>query len=187
VDNQVFKQVDPGFKFEAAAANKEYVPAPVNKLLKFNVSELETTEQINNFKTTPTGEDNPDFGKPQPVLIFKGKLAGNGIEADGQVYSTWITGYYKDGEAKYSFGDRSKFGKIAEALSGTVAEFHKLSAGEIIGLPFQCALQPGKKDPNKQLLNVDKIMPADESQSKLTSTEKTDLDRAMEEAIDALS
>lgn len=162
--DQVFSKVSPDFKFESASASKEYVPAPVNKLLKFHVAELGTTEQINNFKTTPDGKDNPDYGKPQPVLIFKGEL--DETEAAGQRYSTWVTGYYKDGVAKYAFGDRSKLGKIAEAFGG-VAEFQKLSAGELLGTPFQCALMPGKKDANKQLLNVDKIMPADDSQTKV--------------------
>lgn len=162
---QEFKPVDASVTF--ASAGKEYVAAPTKKLLKFNVAPFETTEQINQFKTTPDGKTNPDYGKPQPVLIFKAMLAEG--EGKGQTYSTWITGYYQNGDKSkpvYSMGDRSKLGKIAEALCGSVSEFQKLTAGEIVGLPFLCALAEGKKDPSRLVLNIDKIMPPADDQAR---------------------
>jgi hypothetical protein len=168
---QVFTQLDNSFQF--AGATKEYVPAPTNKLLKFHVSELETTEQINNFKTNPDGTENSDYGKPQPVLIFKAELDEG--DAKGQVYSRWITGYYKDGKPQYSLGDKSNLGKIAGGLVGSVAEFTKLSAGDLLGMPFQCALQPGKKDPLRLTLNIDKIMPPSDDQHKVNVQSSKDV------------
>jgi len=167
-DKQTFSKIEDDFSF--LSSSKVYVPAPNNKLLKFHVSELERTEQINNFKNNPDGTENPDYGKPQPVAILKGMLDTHTDEdpekdAYGQVYSTWITGYYDDkGNARFRFGDRSKFGKVAEALAGSVEAFQQLKAGEIVGLPFQCALSAGKKDAAKQNLNIDKIMPPADDQ-----------------------
>jgi hypothetical protein len=169
--DQVFTQLESDFQF--SSPTKEYVPAPTNKLLKFHVSELEKTEQINSFQKNPDGSENPDYGKPQPVLIFKAEL-DEGL-AKGQVYSRWITGYYKDGKPQYSLGEKSNLGKIAVGLVGSVAEFTKLTAGELIGMPFQCALQPGKKDPLRLTLNIEKIMPPADDQIKVNVQSSKDV------------
>jgi hypothetical protein len=166
MSDQEFKPLDGDFVFEGTS--KEYVLAPVKKLLKFHVVQPETTEQINNFKTNPDGTENADFGKPQPVLIFKAMLDSD-VPGKGQVYSRWITGYYKDGKPVYSLGDRSTLGKIADAICGSVDEFKKTRAADLIGLPFQCALKPGSKNPDRLLLDTDKIMPAAEDQTKATA------------------
>jgi hypothetical protein len=177
-DKPVFSAVDPDESF--ASSTKKYVPAPVNKLFKFHVSELEKTVQVNNYKTDMNGNPNPDFGKAQPVLIFKAKLdsstdADPEKDAKGQLYSSWITGFYdKDGKERYTFGPKSKFGKIAEALTGSVEEFQALKASQIIGLPFQCALSAGTKDPNKQNLNIDKILGPADDQKRVESAEEVD-------------
>lgn len=166
MDQSVITAVDPSTSF--ASAKKEYIAAPTKTLLKFNVAPFETTQQINKFKTTPDGKTNPDFGKPQPVLIFKGRLAEG--EAAGQLYSTWITGYYKDGDEsqpRYSMGERSKFGKVAEALVGSVDAFQKLTAGDIEGMPFQCSLKPSKNNPDRLVLDIDKIMPPTADQKRI--------------------
>lgn len=176
--DQEFKTVDPSTTF--TSASKPYVAAPTKKLLKFHVGQLETTEQINNFKTTPDGKENPDYGKPQPVLIFKGVLDEG--EAAGQSYSSWITGYYKDGQPVYSMGDRSKLGKIDEALGGVFAG--GTPAGEIEGLPFQCALVPGKKNPEKLLLDIDKIMPAADDQVRVELSAKQIDELPTDEALE---
>ncbi len=168
-ETQEFKPVDPTETF-ASTGGKEYLPAPTKKLLKFHVGPFETTEQINNFKTTPSGEENPDFGKPQPILIFKGILDEG--EAAGQVYSSWITGYYKDGKAVYAMGDRSKLGKIAEAICESVEAFKATPAGQLEGLPFQCALKPGTKNPERLLLDIDKIMPPADDQVRVPTDEE---------------
>lgn len=158
-----FSPVDADEMF--ASASKAYVPAPVNKMLKFHVVEIEKTEQLGKYEKNPDGSANPNYGKPQPVRIFKAMLDESA--AKGQVYSRWITGYYdKDDKSKpvFSFGPKSVFGPIAEALAGSVDNFLKLKAGDLIGLPFQCALEANKKDPEKQLLNTSKIMPPSEDQ-----------------------
>lgn len=179
MDNkQEFRPVDPDTTFESSGG-KAYVPAPTKKMLKFHVGPFEETEQINNFKTLPTGEPNPDFGKPQPVLIFKGVLDES--VAAGQTYSTWITGYYKDGKKVYAMGDRSKLGKIAEALCGSVEAFKATPAGQLVGQTFQCSLVPGKTNPDRLLLDIDKIMPSDHEVAAMSGEE---FDAAMASAED---
>jgi hypothetical protein len=198
MDPQEFRTLDRGATF--VSASKPYVTAPIKKLLKFHVGPFETTEQINKFKKTPSGDDNPDYGKPQPVLIFKGVLdssvkSENGDDAKGQLYTSWITGYYKDDDPTkpvYSMGERSKLGKIAEALAGSVEAFSKLTAGEIEGMPFQCSLAPGKKNPERLVLDIDKIMPPADDQVRvepdvvLADIDEAQAEEAVMAAIDAL-
>lgn len=166
---QEFKPLDNDFTFEQPATT--YAASPVDELLEFHVVQPETTTQKNQFKTTPTGEPNPDYGKDQPVLIFKAMLDSD-VTGKGQIYSRWITGYYKDGDTSkpvYSLGDRSTLGKIAKALAGSVDEFTRLKTSDLIGLPFQCTLKPGSKNPERLLLDTDKILKASKAQSRVTT------------------
>lgn len=191
MESQVFTPVDPDEMF--SAPSKTYVHAPLNKLLKFHAVQPEKTTQINTYKTKPDGSPNPDYDKPQPMLIFKAMLDSD-VPGKGQIYNAWITGYYdQDGKECYSFGDRSKFGAIAAALAGSVASFHKLKTSDWVGMPFQASLQANKKDPEngRQLLNINKIMPPAEDQSRFvpvdglttnTSDFAAEFDKALEEA-----
>lgn len=164
-------KLEDDFVFESATHDR--VDAPLKKHLAFHVLPFEQTTQVCTFKTTPNGDANPDFGKEQPVLIFKAELDSD-VAGKGQWYSAWCTGYYKNDKAVYSMGPKSKLGKIADALLGDAGALQKMSATELVGLPFQCALKLNTKG-DRQVIDIDKIMPPSDEQVKAANVVLTDL------------
>lgn len=151
---------DAGF----SPAGKDYAVAPVKKMLKANLWTLRETEQIDNYKTKPGGEDNPNFGKPVKKYVWGFKLNEPDLEANGQVYTAW-TGAFPS--------EKSDMGKISDALLGSWSEIIKHKAADLLGLPIQIALKPGSTDPTRLVVDKDRFMPADESQSKVDVTTET--------------
>lgn len=159
------REVEPDMTFQV---DGDYADAPINKPLKANLVYIKVTEQIDNFKTKPGGEENPNYGKPVKKYIWGFKVNDSELEADGQVYTKW-TGAFPT--------ERSDMGKISEALLGSWDEIKRVTAKDLLGLPIQITLKPGTKDPSKLQVNADKLFPADKGQ------EKIDVDAFMVEAV----
>lgn len=155
MDRPEITTLDSGFVFESTA--RERIEAPNKKMLKFHALPMETTTQVDTFKTLPSGDANPNYGKDKTVLIFKGELDESG--AKGQWYSAWVSP---------AISDRSKLGKISEALFGSFDAIKGKTAADVEGQPFQCALK-WNKDETRQVLDLDKIMPADDSQTRVSA------------------
>lgn len=154
-----FSPVDDNFQF--SGRQKPYAPAPTKKPLKANITDITQTEQINNFKTTPDGKPNPLFGKPETMFVFKFQLNDESAgEANGQIYTKWVSG---------KVSERSGLGKISEALYDSPTAIQEYKAADIKGSPIQIVLVPGKKDPTKLVVDVDKLLPPTNDQVRLES------------------
>lgn len=152
------KELSDDFAF--TGGGKTYLPVPTKKLLQFNIKDVKKTEQIDNFKTKPDGTENPNYGKPQEMFIYEFQLNDPSTpEANGQVYSKWVT---------TSVSDKSNLGKISDAVFGSPTAILEHKKGDFIGMPLQAALAPGKKDPAKLVIDIDKLMPPTDDQKRLT-------------------
>ena len=177
---QEFTPLDNDFTFKGAG--KDYAPAPVKKLLKANIVGVDQTTQIDNFQKKPDGKPNPNYGKPQDMFVFKFKLNDPSAgEANGQVYTKWVSA---------AVSERSGLGKISDAVFGSPTGILEHKAGDLMGAPLQIALKPGTKDPERLVVDVDKLMPATDDQEKIDVTNDTKtndivLDDIPEEPISA--
>lgn len=170
------QELEPGYQFKASGGG-DYVKLPEKKLLKAHVDSIKMTTQVDEFKTLPDGKPNPHYGKDKTILIFGFKVDEPELEGNGQVYTKWVS---------ESVSDRSNLGKISDALLGRWDAILQVEDPKhLYGLPLQIVLVPGKKDPNRQTVDVDKLMPADESQAKV---EPTKADAVVSEAeFDAIA
>jgi hypothetical protein len=156
-DRPEIKELSNDFAF--TGGGKSYIPVPVKKLLQFNIVDVKTTEQIDNFKTKPDGSDNPNYGKSVDMYIVEFELNDPSTpDANGQVYTKWVT---------TSVSDKSNLGKISDAVFGSPTAILEHKKGDLVGAPVQAALAPGKKNPERLVIDVDKIMPPLDGQKRL--------------------
>lgn len=165
--------------FSFTGSGKTYLPVPTKKLLKFNIKDVKTTSQIDNYKTKPDGSENPNYGKDVDMFIFEFVLNDpSQKEANGQVYSKWVT---------TSVSDKSNLGKISDAVFGSPTAILEHKKGDMKGMPLQAALAPGKKDPAKLVIDIDKLMPPTDDQKVLEGdvvlTDIPDADSDVEDAL----
>lgn len=160
-DRPEVKDLDPNFSFSSTGSS-DYIPAPVNKPLKAHVDSVKTTTQIDNFKTRPDGTANPSYGQEKQIFIFNFKL--DETEAKGQTYQAWVSS---------AVSDRSNLGKISEALLGSWGELiakdakgPKYAIKDLEGLPVQITLRPGKTNPDRLNVDVNKLFPPTDEQVK---------------------
>jgi hypothetical protein len=180
------KDLDNSFSFSSGSS--DYVPAPVNKPLKAHVDSVKVTSQIDNFKTRPDGTPNPTYGQPKDIFIFNFKL--DETDAKGQTYQAWVS---------TAVSDRSNLGKISEALLGSWSELiakddkgqSKYTVKDLIGLPLKVTLRPGKTNPDRLNIDVNKLFPPDEDQKRVEKDVVPDVmdleDSGMAEAMEAFS
>lgn len=165
------QEIEPGYQFKASGGG-DYVKLPEKKLLKAYVDSIKMTSQVDEFKTLPDGKPNPNYGKDKTVLVFGFKVDEPELEGNGQVYTRWVS---------EAVSERSNLGKISDALLGSwnaILEVEEVK--HLYGLPLQIVLIPGKKNPDRQTVDIDKLMPADPSQAKTEPT-KADVEVSAEE------
>lgn len=135
--------------FIFTSAERERIAAEVGEPLQFHTMPFEKTTRTNTFKTLPNGDANPNYGKEEPVLIFKAELDEG--DAKGQWYSAWVS---------TSISERSQLGKISTALFGTFDGIKGKTAAELVNLPFRCSLKEykTKTGETRQALDLDKII-----------------------------
>lgn len=148
--------VAPDFRFNISSGSDEYVPAPVDQPLKAHVRSIRETKQVDEFKTRPDGSPNPNYGKEKQILVFGFKLDES--DAKGQVYTAWVSN---------NVSERSNLGRISKALFGDHLKIATVAASEILGLPLRITLRPGKRNPDRLNVDVEKLFGPTEDQKRV--------------------
>lgn len=183
-DKPVITSLDDNFIFSGGGNSDDYKPAPVGEPLEAHVYDIEQTEQIDNFKTRPDGTPNPNYGKPVKKLIFKFKLDKTEVAgaAGGQVYTCWVGA---------SVSDKSNLGRISTAIYGSALGLLEHKKGAVIGMPLRITLKPQKTNPERSVVDVEKLFPPTAKQTKTvvtrdtlpTNNEVTQADDLLDEAM----
>lgn len=148
------KTTDFGF-----GGGKKYIPAPVGEPLEAYISNIQTVNQINNYKTSKDGKPNPTYGKLVPNLVVAFRLEES--DAAGQDYSAWITKSYDEVKDEFylALSDKSNMGKVAIALTGSAKGIQTMSPDEVIGMRLRVTLKPSTTNPDRQVVDLTKLFP----------------------------
>lgn len=170
----------------SSGGGEDYKPAPIKKHLKANLSDVEEVYPLDTFKTKADGTPNPNYNKPKKTYVLKFKLNDESAgPANGQVYTSWVSP---------SVSERSNLGKFSDALLGDPGAVLKVKKSDLLGLPIQVYLIPSKKNPDRLVIDVAKVIPATEDQERIVPDvvledieEGQDNAAALEAALDVLN